>query len=98
MIKVSKITCLFFIVLIGFSCEDQLGQFGGPVYDQEGNLAADREIIAEYLDTASYDSLYRIHDPSGVVVIVTEEGGLQAYLRECGLHQLYRLPPGWFCV
>ncbi|MDN3689634.1 FKBP-type peptidyl-prolyl cis-trans isomerase [Cyclobacterium jeungdonense] len=74
MIKVSKIACLFFIVLFGFSCEDRLNQFGGPVYDREGNLAIDREIIADYLETASYDSLYRIHDPSGVVVIVTEEG------------------------
>ncbi|WP_162416882.1 FKBP-type peptidyl-prolyl cis-trans isomerase [Cyclobacterium roseum] len=74
MINVSKLTCLFFIVLFGISCDDQLGQFGGPVYDREANLAIDREIIAEYLETAPYDSLYRIHDPSGVVVIVTEEG------------------------
>lgn len=74
MINVSKLTCIFFIVLFGFSCDDQLGQFSGPVYDREANLAIDREIIAEYLETAPSDSLYRIHDPSGVVVIVTEEG------------------------
>lgn len=68
---------LFLILLLGyiaFSCDDQLGGFGGPVYDKEGNLATDREIIAEYLETADFDSLYRIHDPSGVVIIVEEEG------------------------
>lgn len=72
--NVPKLLALFFIIIWSFSCEDQLNRFGGPVYDREGNLAIDREIIADYLETAPYDSLYRIHDPSGVVVIVTEEG------------------------
>lgn len=44
------------------------------MYDEAGNLAIDSAKIAEYLLTAEYDSLYRIHDPSGVVVIVQEEG------------------------
>ncbi|SHM37383.1 FKBP-type peptidyl-prolyl cis-trans isomerase FkpA [Cyclobacterium lianum] len=66
--------CIFLLALVVFSCDDRLGGFGGPVYDREGNLAIDREIIADYLETAPYDSLYRIHDPSGVVIIVEEEG------------------------
>ena len=72
--KIQKLFLLFFLGYIGFSCEDQMSGFGGPVYDREGNLAKDREIIAEYLDTADFDSLYRIHDRSGVVIIVEEEG------------------------
>ncbi|EON77373.1 70 kDa peptidylprolyl isomerase [Lunatimonas lonarensis] len=56
------------------SCDDGFAGFGGPVYDREGNLAIDRERIATYLETAEFDSLYRIHDPSGLVVIVQEEG------------------------
>ncbi len=55
-------------------CDQQPFGFGGPVYDREGNLATDRVRIAEHLEVADYDSLYRIHDPSGVVVIVQEEG------------------------
>lgn len=69
------ISCIFLLTVVWLSsCEDQLSRFGGPVYDFEGNLAIDRERIAEYLETAQYDSLYRVHDPSGVVVIVQEEG------------------------
>ncbi|MBD3630653.1 FKBP-type peptidyl-prolyl cis-trans isomerase [Cyclobacterium sp.] len=66
--------CIFLLAALAFSCDNQMGGFGGPVYDREGNLAIDREIIAEYLETAPFDSIYRIHDPSGVVVIVEEEG------------------------
>ncbi|MEX2513970.1 MAG: FKBP-type peptidyl-prolyl cis-trans isomerase [Cyclobacteriaceae bacterium] len=72
-----KIQTLFLFLITGFlslSCDDQLGGFGGPVYDREGNLAIDREKIDAYLETADFDSLYRIHDPSGVVVIVQDEG------------------------
>jgi len=47
---------------------------GGPVYDFEGNLAKDRVKIDDFLRTAQIDSLYRIHDPRGVVIIVQEEG------------------------
>jgi FKBP-type peptidyl-prolyl cis-trans isomerase FkpA len=46
----------------------------GPSYDEEGNLAKDRAIIQDYLAKTPMDSLYRIHDPSGVVVIVQKEG------------------------
>lgn len=46
----------------------------GPRYDVEGNLAKDREIIDNFLKTARIDSLYRIHDPNGVIIIVQEEG------------------------
>lgn len=73
--KNSIIAALFSVLIITVSCDDQLGMFGGPVYDREGNLAIDRVRIAEYLETAAFDSLYRIHDPAtGVVVIVQEEG------------------------
>jgi FKBP-type peptidyl-prolyl cis-trans isomerase FkpA len=71
----SIIVVLFSILILSTSCDDQLGMFGGPVYDVEGNLAIDRVRIAEYLETAAYDSLYRVHDrATGVVVIVQEEG------------------------
>lgn len=66
----SGILFIWFLTII--ACETP--NFGGPVYDEAGNLAIDREKIEEYLKTADYDSLYRIHDPSGVVVIVQEEG------------------------
>ena len=69
-----QLVSIFFVAALSFSCQDQLGGFGGPVYDNEGNLAADREKIDDYLLTAPFDSLYRIHDPSGVVIIVEEEG------------------------
>lgn len=59
--------------MLNFSC-DSPSPFGGPVYDTEGNLKIDSLKIVEHLLTTPYDSLYRIHDPSGVVVIVQEEG------------------------
>lgn len=66
---------LFFLVLIGFSaCEPNNPFDRGPAYDAAGNLKADSLKIVAYLDTAQIDSLYRIYDPSGVVVIVQEEG------------------------
>jgi len=66
---------ILLILSIGFfSCDSEPPSFGGPIYDQSGNLALDRVKIEEYLKTAEYDSLYRIHDPSGVVIIVQEEG------------------------
>lgn len=69
-----QLVAIFFVASLGFSCEDQLNRFGGPTYDIAGNLAIDREKIDDYLLTAPFDSLYRIHDPSGVVIIVEEEG------------------------
>lgn len=57
-----------------FGCEPNNPFATGPVYDVEGNLTIDSVKIVQYLDTARIDSLYRIHDPSGVVVIVQEEG------------------------
>src|SRR5690554_427890 len=64
---------LVLLTILFSSCDSGLN-FGGPVYDRAGNLAIDSVKIAEYLRTAEYDSLYRIHDPSGVVIIVLEEG------------------------
>lgn len=73
--KKLSIGLLFVILITTISCDEQQGfGFGGPTYDHEGNLAIDREKIAQYLQTAEIDSLYRIHDPSGVVIIVQEEG------------------------
>jgi FKBP-type peptidyl-prolyl cis-trans isomerase FkpA len=68
---ISLVSLILFLV-IGFACETP-NPFG-PVYDSAGNLARDRIIIDEYLLNTPIDSLYRIHDPTGVVVIVQEEG------------------------
>lgn len=68
------IPVFFLAVLAIWSCEPNNPFDRGPAYDYEANLAIDREKIDSYLDTARIDSLYRIHDPSGVVVIVQEEG------------------------
>ena len=57
-----------------FSCEPTNPFNIGPAYDYEGNLEIDREKIDAYLDTAKIDSIRRIHDPSGMVIIVQEEG------------------------
>lgn len=66
---------LFSALLIGLaSCEPTNPFATGPTYDTEANLAIDRELIDAYLETTEIDSLYRIHDPSGVIVIVQEEG------------------------
>lgn len=66
---------LFLFALVGLSaCETTNPYSQGPAYDFEGNLATDRKKITAYLDTAKIDSIYRIHDPSGVVVIVQQEG------------------------
>ena len=66
---------LLLFLLVGFSACETTSPFDqGPAYDFEGNLAIDRKKIDAYLDTAQIDSLYRIHDPSGVVVIVKQEG------------------------
>jgi FKBP-type peptidyl-prolyl cis-trans isomerase FkpA len=69
------------VILVGLvllvaisSCEPTNPFATGPVYDSDANLAIDREKIDAYLDTARIDSLYRIHDPSGVIIIVQEEG------------------------
>ncbi|WP_460538260.1 FKBP-type peptidyl-prolyl cis-trans isomerase [Echinicola sediminis] len=56
------------------SCEPNNPYNVGPTYDVEGNLKIDSAKIANYLETAEYDSLYRIHDETGVVIIVQEEG------------------------
>ncbi|GGZ18626.1 hypothetical protein GCM10007049_08590 [Echinicola pacifica] len=73
--KNSLIGALVLVMTIGiYSCEPTNPYNYGPVYDVEGNLTADSLSIAGYLDTAKMDSLYRIYDPSGVVIIVQEEG------------------------
>lgn len=60
-------------IAILWACEPR-NPFGGPVYDFNGNLAKDSVVIAEFLKTAQIDSIKRIYDPSGVVVILQEEG------------------------
>ncbi|WP_225586837.1 FKBP-type peptidyl-prolyl cis-trans isomerase [Algoriphagus sp. Y33] len=61
------------IAVIFMSCEPNNPYDTGPTYDIAGNLAKDSVIIADYLETAEIDSLYRIHD-RGVIIIVQEEG------------------------
>lgn len=56
------------------ACETNLPFAQVPIYDFEENLRIDRAKIVAFLDTAQIDSLYRIHDRSGVVIIVQEEG------------------------
>lgn len=56
------------------ACEPNNPFDRGPAYDFAGNLKIDSAKIVAFLDTAQIDSLYRIHHPSGVVIIVQEEG------------------------
>lgn len=66
------------LVLLGMfsmmACEPTNPFNTGPAYDVDGNLKIDSVKVAAFLDTAQIDSIYRIHDPSGVVIIVQEEG------------------------
>ena len=65
----------FLVLAVAFvSCDAKNPYDTGPAYDREGNLAKDSLLIVDYLETAEIDSLYRIYDPSGVVIIVQEEG------------------------
>lgn len=56
------------------SCDPNLPFQPQPQYEFDKFLAEDRLKIDAFLDTAQIDSIYRIHDPSGVVIIVQEEG------------------------
>lgn len=69
-----RLSALFLVLMsiIGLSCEPN-NPFG-PTYDLEGNLARDAKIIDEFLKTAQIDSIRRIHDQNGVIIIVQEEG------------------------
>lgn len=72
--KKRNIFILFLLGLIAvWSCTPR-NPFGGPVYDFAGNLKTDSLLIVDFLKTAPIDSIYRIHDASGVVIIVQEEG------------------------
>ena len=68
---------IFFLLVLAIafvSCDAKNPYDTGPAYDMEGNLKKDSLLIVDYLKTAQIDSLYRIYDPSGVVIIVQEEG------------------------
>ena len=65
---------IFMAFIAMFSCEPTNPFDNGPVYDVDANLALDSAKIVSFLDTAQIDSLYRIHDPTGIVIIVQEEG------------------------
>lgn len=56
------------------ACEPNNPFDTGPAYDVAANLKIDSVKIVAFLDTAKIDSIYRIHDRSGVVIIVQEEG------------------------
>ncbi len=62
------------MVMILMGCEPTNPFNTQPRYDEVTNLALDRVKIDKFLATEKIDSLYRIHDPSGVVVIVQKEG------------------------
>lgn len=71
----NRLLPVFLLAILALvACEPTNPFNTGPAYDYDGNLAIDREKIDAYLDTAKIDSLYRVHDKSGVVVIVQEEG------------------------
>lgn len=74
--KINQLCILFSLIAVAIfsSCEPNNPYDRGPAYDAAGNLAKDSLLIVDYLETAEIDSLYRIHDPSGVVIIVQEEG------------------------
>ncbi|SFO07986.1 FKBP-type peptidyl-prolyl cis-trans isomerase FkpA [Algoriphagus ornithinivorans] len=65
---------LLFAMMLMYGCEPTNPFATGPIYDSEANLAIDRVKIDEYLKTAEIDSVRRIHDPSGVIIIVQVEG------------------------
>ncbi len=66
---------LIFLAFMGMiACEPPNPFENGPTYDVDANLAIDSVKIENFLDTARIDSIYRIHDPSGIIVIVQEEG------------------------
>lgn len=69
--KILKTILLLILTAFIYSCETM--QFAER-YNPDQYLALELPIIASYLETAPYDSLYRIHDPQGVVIIVQEEG------------------------
>lgn len=64
---------LILVLFVGVSC-NPTNPFGGPRYDFDGFLAKDRATIAEYLLNTPMDSVARIHDPYGVVIVIHEEG------------------------
>lgn len=72
--KTFKLGWIVILLLVFTSCEQTTPFNVGPQYDAEANLAIDRPKINAYLVKTPMDSLYRIHDPSGVVVIVQREG------------------------
>lgn len=76
MMNTAKYLFFFFAIAIVFAaCEPNNPYNIGPTYDIAGNLAKDSVKIADYLEVAEIDSLYRIHDSStGIVIIVQEEG------------------------
>lgn len=71
----NKINLVLLAMIVGLlGCEPNNPFNTGPAYDVEANLAIDSVKIDDFLATEQIDSLYRIHDPSGVVLIVQKEG------------------------
>lgn len=68
-----RVSLIVFAILIAFTSCEQQDPFGGPVYDFEGNLAKDSLRIEEYLRNNPIAGDI-IRDPSGVVIIVQEDG------------------------
>lgn len=69
------VTLLLLVGFIAFSsCEPNLPFQPIPEYEFDKFMEEDLVKIDAFLDTAQIDSIYRIHDPSGIVIIVQEEG------------------------
>ncbi len=73
-IKMKNYLLLLAGLLALASCDPNLPFQPQPQYEFDRFLAEDRVKIDAFLDTARIDSIARIHDPSGVVIIVQEEG------------------------
>lgn len=74
MIRLSKVVLFGTFLVFAIACDQEPPNFFGPTYDVEANLEREVPIIEEFLQTYEVDSISRIHDRNGVVIIVHEEG------------------------
>lgn len=71
---VSKMLMGLLVLLAVVACNQEPPNFFGPTYDVEANLAREAPIIEEFLRTYELDTVARINDRNGVVILVQEEG------------------------
>ncbi|MGY6545549.1 FKBP-type peptidyl-prolyl cis-trans isomerase [Arthrospiribacter ruber] len=70
----NRIVLGMMVLIFAASCDQQPFNPFGPTYDVDANLERERPIIEEFIRTYEVDSVARIHDRNGVVIIVHEEG------------------------